>query len=403
MENPLLPEGEFKNYQETYLKNRRIALKNYLKEKELTNKEILKSRIDTLDDDMLKKLRKIYDLKELPIDFSIKNLDIELRQSIFKNIDKVDKSTRKQCIELFDVCINLDPEKSKQILKFADSQLQGQINLRNSNNIKESMINIATDGNPRNLYENMDKVSETLRKSKILKTTVENEENEENIGEKTPIYLRNAIFAAIAVAVVCALLINNESEKQNNIKKRNSKQRNLSNTTNIPDDLKVALMLWYYNQVNGCYLIKNNGITRLDGCSDFYGNIDNQINCSCGESTENMSSPKCDNQDECLKPYCLGNPNCSGDKSIKCSNEILYQCTGNSVDDPNFTSYMYIDNSIFSLYSNFLNFQDIIKKDEDKNKNNILLYVIIFVVVIFIISFVIFLMKRSKKYKKSKN
>ena len=167
-------------------------------------------------------------------------------------------------------------------------------------------------------------------------------------------------------------------------------------TNTISDTFKVTLMWWYYNKTNGCFLVTNSGVQRLDGCSDYYGSsIKNQLNCSCGKIGSGLTKPTCDK--ECFKPYCIGSDNC--DKSLtKCSNDQLYQCTGN-IGDSNFRYYTYKNNSILSLYSNLLTLQNIFSPDDKSEKSNILLYLFIFIVIILFISGGLYLFKKYKKRK----
>jgi hypothetical protein len=160
-------------------------------------------------------------------------------------------------------------------------------------------------------------------------------------------------------------------------------------------------MWWYYNKINGCFLVTNSGFKRLDACSDYYGSsIENQLKCSCGKIsyTDTLVKPTCDDEEECFKPYCIGGDNCDN-KLSKCSNDNLYQCTGN-IGDPNFTYYTYKNNSILSLYSNLLTLQNIFSSDNKSNKSNILLYLFIFIIIILFIMGILYLLKKYKKYKK---
>ena len=168
-----------------------------------------------------------------------------------------------------------------------------------------------------------------------------------------------------------------------------------SNT--ISDTFKVTLMWWYYNKTNGCFLVTNSSVQRLNGCSDWYGSsIKNQLNCSCGKIGTSISKPICD-KEECFKPYCIGSDTCDNSLS-KCSDNQLYQCTGN-IGDPNFTYYTYKNNSILSLYSNLLTLQNIFSPDDKSEKSNILLYLFIFIVIILFISGGLYLFKKYKKRK----
>lgn len=175
-------------------------------------------------------------------------------------------------------------------------------------------------------------------------------------------------------------------------------EENLSAPVNtISDTFKVTLMWWYYNKTNGCFLVTNSGAQRLDGCSDYYGSsIENQLKCSCGNIGTSLTKPTCE-KEECFKPYCIGGDNC--DKSLsKCSNDQLYQCTGN-IGDPNFTYYTYKNNSILSLYSNLLTLQNIFSPDDKSEKSNILLYLFIFILVILFIAGGLYLFKKFNKRK----
>jgi hypothetical protein len=176
-------------------------------------------------------------------------------------------------------------------------------------------------------------------------------------------------------------------------------QENFSAPVNtISDNFKVVLMWWYYKQTNGCFLVTNSDVQRLDGCSDYYGSsFENQLKCSCGKinNSNTLVKPTCET-DECFKPYCLGN--C--DKSLtKCSNDQLYQCTGN-IGDSNFIYYTYKNNSILSIYSNLLTLQNIFRPDDKSTKSNILLYLFIFIIIILFIMGGLYLFKKYKKKRK---
>ena len=162
----------------------------------------------------------------------------------------------------------------------------------------------------------------------------------------------------------------------------------------ISDNFKAILMFWYYNKTNGCFLITNSSIKRLDGCSDWYGSsLKNQLNCSCGKIANSLNKPICDTE-ECFKPYCIGNDNCN--KSIsKCSDDQLYQCTGDNMSDPNFIYYTYKNNSILSVYNNLFTLQNLFSS-KNSNKNNILIYLFIFISIILFIIGILYLLKKKK-------
>lgn len=228
---------------------------------------------------------------------------------------------------------------------------------------------------------------------------------------KTNVYIFYGISAlALTLTILLAIMsfdpnvFGLQISPSNSLKQQNLKQRDVNTKSQIPDTLKAFLMAYYRNNISGCFIITNKGASRLEGCSDWYGKEENRDKCSCGIINK-TSNVKCDKADECLKPYCIGNSSCSNpDNPPKCLSDkgyTLYNCTGTSIDDPDYVSYMYIDNSILSLYSNLTTTLELFNdKTDDKNKkSNILLYVIIFIVVVFIISLIIFFLK-SKKFKK---
>jgi regulator of replication initiation timing len=229
------------------------------------------------------------------------------------------------------------------------------------------------------LREMLDQALLEIEKSRILNRT--------NISEKFCIIekfknydiTQNNLLNVTLVVSLFVYMVNKKSSDSSN---------------KVSDNFKVILMWWYYNKTNGCFLVTNSSIKRLDSCSDWYGSsIKNQLNCSCGKIGTGLTKPTCD-KDECFKPYCIGSDNCN--KTLtKCSNDQLYQCTGN-IGDPNFTYYKYKNNSILSLYSNLLALQNIFRPNKSK-KSNILLYLFIFILIILFITGGLYLFKKYKK------
>lgn len=412
MELYLIPEEAFKEKINEF-KNNEISLKtNFIVEwgkgKTQEEKRQIYDKYENkkaeLRKDMMKLLGEQYNVK-FDDDFFI-NLgkDSDFMSNSIKNILDAKSTYRENMLKFY----NLLSKFTEDPKLFVDyNETIGKL-IKNNNDF-ESAYNI--------LRQNMDKIVSEEAELKItsrFKDLIQKTSDLQNLAKnldkcKKTVENENKFhkfgmygFATLSVLLIAFYVLQEtgviklSNLKQRNLKQRNAKQRELSEVVNTTkDDIKATILAWYANNISGCYLIRNDGMTRLDGCSNLYTN--SRENCSCGIINVKMMESNCDNSDECLKPYCIGNSKCN--TSTKCSSEKLYQCAGNNISDPNYISYMYIDNSMFSLFNNLVEFYDKNKQD-DTSKINILLYVIIFVVVIFIISFVIFLMKRSKKYKK---
>lgn len=314
-------------------------------------------------------------------------------EAIINKLLDSDKTVRNNLLTFYNLIPELkDPNFNKLLKKDTKILSEGERAQINSKigGLKDVIIDMRQD---------KEKKQAALKKAYSMLESTKNEMKDKTFWKKMFIASFTGLIALLVFNFLEEFKVIPSSKMQN----AKNKKRALSNNDkeNI-DDLKALVLAWYGKQVSGCFMIKHDGVTRLDGCSDWYGtSVENQLNCSCGTSTnDTMIKSNCDTPEECLKPYCIGNDKCTN-SSPKCSDEQLYQCAGDSIADPNYVRYMYLDNNIFSLYSDILNIQDAANKNNTDNNGgkNILLYVIIFLVVIFVIAIIIFFMKRMKKIK----
>ena len=215
-------------------------------------------------------------------------------------------------------------------------------------------------------------------------------EDVENFNTLEPSYINN---------LAATLIVNLAYSQLNDI------QSSTTNTTtpviNNLNYMNSYLLLWYAQQVNGCYMITNNKITRLNGCSNYYGdNILNQTFCSCGSIDNNLN---CDSNDEYLHPYCIGTNDKSSSLSSKCETddpkETILKCsTDNNV------YYTYINDNVLSLYFNTQMLNDLFINARESNKpNNTIKNILIIGSIILVVALIIFLsVLYTKKIKKSK-
>ena len=182
----------------------------------------------------------------------------------------------------------------------------------------------------------------------------------------------------------------------------------LNNINNNINNVQTLLLLWYFNKLNGCFMIANNKFYKLDICNNYYtsGKEQNdsytrQLNCSC--STESDTS--CNNPNNCLKPYCIGNNLCNSN-GLNCSSDnsniTLKKCS--DTNDSDTVSYFYKD---FDIYSTIFNIADISSYIKIGPKSNnfskyLLLYIGIGIILIILIILYLFIFKKNKKSKKLK-
>ena len=157
---------------------------------------------------------------------------------------------------------------------------------------------------------------------------------------------------------------------------------------------KCALfsLLYIKLKASGCFMIKNNSITKLSGCNYYDTSIQNQLMCSCGQRVnDNSKSPDCssfnNDKNECLRPYCIGK--CSSGLNICTSDTELLQCNNKSFDDPNFIYYTYLDFNPLSIIPVVSNLKIINSNNKKDSKFNFLFLGII-LAILFLIGLILY-------------
>jgi len=175
-------------------------------------------------------------------------------------------------------------------------------------------------------------------------------------------------------------------------------------TTITPRDLQ-AIMTVMSLSVSGCYIVTNNSgnisIIRLEGCSDWYNNDNNQIYCGCTKTT-NLSAPQlpdCTDSTLCNSPYCLNQGNCTTSGAGKCitaDNQKLYMCNGQSLDQDGFVFYKYQFYPPSAVPSTIIN---LLAQKDDDNKKLTTIIVVIAVLVLITIFVTMYIMMNKKNGK----
>jgi hypothetical protein len=170
-----------------------------------------------------------------------------------------------------------------------------------------------------------------------------------------------------------------------------------------PWDAEILTSL-IVEKISGCYMFTNNGgkitATRLDGCSNWYNNMNNQFYCSCFKTTDTkktLPTPDDCKDEACNSPYCLNQiqSSCQKSDTKKCNvDNELYMCNGNSINDEGFVFYAYQyfpPEAIMAVLTEIA---------ENENKSNIVPIIIGSVIIIVVIFVIIYLIMHSKKGKK---
>ena len=174
-----------------------------------------------------------------------------------------------------------------------------------------------------------------------------------------------------------------------------------------PDDLKL-LSLTVSTKISGCYMFSKNSkgeliAEKLNDCSDWYNNFENQLYCSCMKISDTKTSDItsfCTDSEICKSPFCLNqNSICQTSNAKKCTlndNKPLYMCNGNSIDDEDFVLYAYQYYPPESIYATITNLS--IELEQPDN-NNFIKIIIISVIIMIIIFIVIYIMMNRKVIK----
>jgi hypothetical protein len=261
----------------------------------------------------------------------------------------------------------------------------------------------------------------TLSERQIVPTRVPNSSSAALVGEvaKTSICKKFGISAAIIITtglIVCAGLYaggifdGTETTTTPSTGNTTTSKPSTGNITTPNPSQTGGLTPWgaeiltslIIEKISGCYMFTNNGgkltATRLDGCSDWYNNMDNQFYCSCFKTTDVKTLPTADDcKDEaCNSPYCLNQSlTCQKPYAKKC-NQQLYMCNGQSINDDGFVFYAYQyfpPEAIMAVLT---------EMTEEDNKSNIVPIIIGSVIIIVVILLIIYLMMNSKKGKKGR-
>ena len=152
----------------------------------------------------------------------------------------------------------------------------------------------------------------------------------------------------------------------------------------------------YYNNTIGCFMEQGFNIYKLNDCDYYDESFGNQLNCQCGiELESDPISSLCNNEDDCFKPYCIGNPNCytyyNNQPISTCSTESqhpLYKCTSADFGSDKYVYYKYIDKSMLDIITQSMKlYIQLIPK-----KSNIFLYVVIIISIFVAILLIYFLL-----------
>jgi ribosomal protein S4E len=116
-----------------------------------------------------------------------------------------------------------------------------------------------------------------------------------------------------------------------------------------------------------------------------------------------MELSKCDTEDECLKPYCIGNDKCTNTNSeqiCKTDDNInLNKCTDKLIGDNDYVYYYYKSNPITAIIPNSLMAKQILTQGQQPQKSNLLFYVLTVLGIIFCVFIILFGYNFMKKKK----
>ena len=205
----------------------------------------------------------------------------------------------------------------------------------------------------------------------------------DNIHISLSQYVSSGISATIVIAF-CILPFILLNKSPNNKFSIDYTQQNI-------DILKITAIAWYVTKIKGCYIINNDGVYRLDGCSDWYNRspIQGILNCSCNNSP--TSPLNCSDPTETLRPYCIGpDTESSAAKCTTTSNQTLSQCKGMIGDQNGFLYYKYVDDSAMSLLSNLI----ILNKITSPQSKDYSLYIFLAIGIILLILIIIIMYKK---------
>ena len=166
-------------------------------------------------------------------------------------------------------------------------------------------------------------------------------------------------------------------------------------------NLQTLLLIWYYNKLNGCIMVANNKLYKLDICNNYYtggtSSSDSEarkLQCGCSAELDTT----CNNPNNCFKPYCIGTSMCSTN-GLNCNsgnNTIpLNKCSDIS-DNNSGVYYFYKDFDIYSTVFNITDISSYITIGPPKKSINYFLYMSIAIIIIFLIMILFGVLKKKK-------
>lgn len=213
--------------------------------------------------------------------------------------------------------------------------------------------------------------------------------------KRNNLFFKRTLYLIITTSIIVGVVSSVNKSKSLNYNTKENLDDTLDNNIN---NFKLLALRNLQKKINGCYIMRGTDINKIGGdCIDNYYSL-NKIDCSCGIKSDTITEDMCKTEDECSKPYCIGNSKC---KKIDCPkpSETLPQCNNKSIDDPNFVYYIYNNDDFFTTNYYALDFIKNNSENNSNNNKNILKYIFLFVIILIIIISIIFLYNYLKKKK----
>ena len=174
------------------------------------------------------------------------------------------------------------------------------------------------------------------------------------------------------------------------------------------DTFMLLCLYCYYKDITGCFMVKGSDFYQItdDSCNDYYSkDVITQGNCSCGELDSALTnSPACDSKNECMKPYCIGNSQCSTivqreglpvDKCTTNPSSVLYKCTSSDFGSDSYVYYRYVDKTALALIADVAQAYVTMNKQPEQ-KSNTVLYIILIIVIGCLVALTVYFLNKKK-------
>jgi hypothetical protein len=165
------------------------------------------------------------------------------------------------------------------------------------------------------------------------------------------------------------------------------------NNVNL-DNFMLMILYCYYKNTVGCFMIKGSKSYQLNDCEFYNQSFENQSNCSCGSDILNKQElSKCDNSDECLKPYCIGSNNCAPISTCATEpSQTLYKCTSSDFGKEDYVYYNYVDKTIMNFVTeNISLYLQTTSEPEKENSTFSIILIILAIIIIISLLIIVFL------------